>query len=316
MSGLASWKKGFDVENQLPQSAGGIPPHRTDFNGIFKMLSAFAFWGQSGGQAVYSAALNYSAPCLTFYNGRLWWCLITNGPETGSSPGVVAPGSNDAVWQDFWNFLRNSSGGGSGGGGAVVTFPGYLTQFMNFYEQTPPEGWAIRNGDVLASADTAYPDLWAALQLPVNSWKLKSETAWQALRDEADDQKGAAPFFVLDTSARTIRLPDTRGDYERCAGAGTMASVGQWHGDAIRNITGSHYFGQDMDVVAPRNPSGAFSYGPTVRDTQDHLTWVNAVTNSWCPLKFDASEVVPTAAENRTRAFGTLGCVYIGTPAA
>ena len=60
--GRASWQEGFPVETQLPLNNGGIAPNRIDFNGIFQMLSALAFWQQSGGQMVYSTALNSPTP--------------------------------------------------------------------------------------------------------------------------------------------------------------------------------------------------------------------------------------------------------------
>jgi len=111
-TGRASFKEGFPVETQLPLNSGGIAPNRTDFNGIFHMLSSLAFWQQSGGQMVYSAGLDYNVPSAVFHEGRLWWCLMPNGPST-VTPGVVPPGTDDDVWLDFAGFLR------SGGHGAV-----------------------------------------------------------------------------------------------------------------------------------------------------------------------------------------------------
>ena len=56
--GRASFNLGFPEETQLPLNMGGIAPNRMDFNGMFYMLSAFAFWQQSGGMFNYTAALN------------------------------------------------------------------------------------------------------------------------------------------------------------------------------------------------------------------------------------------------------------------
>jgi hypothetical protein len=307
--GRASWQEGFPVETQSPLSNGGIAPNRIDFNGIFQMLSALAFWQQSGGQMVYSTALNYQTPCIVYFDGRLWWCVRMNGPDV-TDPGVVQPGTDKDTWLDLYTFLSGQSAGGGGG----VTASGYMTEFRSFYEQNAPVGWAIRNGALLSNADTVYPDLWAALQLSANSWKLKTQAQWAALQTAAGGT-GGAPFFVLDTTARTIRLPDTRGDYERCAGGGTMANVGQWHGDAIRNITGKHYFGQDANALpgAIKQPTGAFKYGALWHETVNGLSWGNGGSaDIWYELLLDASLLVPIADENRTRAFGVLGCVYTG----
>lgn len=304
-SGRASWQEGFPTETQLPLSNGGIAPSRIDFNGLFQMLSALAFWQQSGGLMVYSSKLNYNTPSVVYHAvenvGRLWWCLMPNGPDT-VTPGVVAPGTNSGVWLDLWDWLR---GGSSGGGGSTITATGYLTEFRSFYEQAPPEAWAIRNGQILTSADVIYPDLWAALQLSANSWKLKTDTAWQAL-SEAAGYVGGVPYFVLDTVAKTIRLPDTRGDYERCAGGGTMASVGHWHEDAIQNIKGTL-----GEMIHSEKFDGAFKLKAYVATrTYPSGPYASAIPD------FDASRVVRTADENRTRAFGVLGCVYIGKPVA
>jgi hypothetical protein len=111
--GRASFKEGFPSETQLPLNSGGIAPNRTDFNGIFHMLSGLAFWQQSGGQMVYNADLDYNVPGVVFHEGRLWWCLRPNGPSS-VTPGVVLPGTNDEVWRDFADFLR------SDGHGAII----------------------------------------------------------------------------------------------------------------------------------------------------------------------------------------------------
>lgn len=309
--GRASWQEGFPTETQLPLTNGGVAPSRIDFNGIFKALSALAFWQQSGGEMLYNATLNYQTPCIVYANdsggvGKLWWCLQSNGPDV-VNPGVVAPGTNSAVWLNLADWLFGQVDQGGGGEVETFTFRGYHSQFMDFFEQVPPAGWAIRNGQVLTNVSAAYPQLWEELQKSANSWKLRSETAWQALRTAAGGT-GGAPFFVLDTSANSIRLPDTRGDYVRNIGAGTMTNIGQWHGDAIRNINATFWI--DNDYAGKQTAGavylGAMYYGGAVNN--------NGSTNF--DAYFDASRVVPTATENRTRSFGMLGCVYTGVAAA
>ena len=223
-----------------------------------------------------------------------------NGPDV-TDPGVVQPGTDSDTWLDLYTFLS----GQSAGGGVAVS--GYMTEFRSFYEQNAPAGWAIRNGSLLTNADTIYPDLWAALQLPANSWTLKTQAQWDALQTAAGGT-GGAPYFVLDTTARTIRLPDTRGDYERCAGGGTMASVGQWHQDAIRNIVGTVDWQTNTDLND--GETGAFR----VDRSQPDGCQIRIQATGSNGLIFDASlsPGVLTAAENRTRAFGVLGCAFIG----
>ena len=144
---------------------------------------------------------------------------------------------------------------------------------------------------------------------------LKNQAQWNALSQAAPwNGIGGVPFFVLDVNAKTIRLPDVRGMYVETAGFDNLA-VGGVHGDAIRNITGSHYYGRDADSNNTVNlPTGAFSYGAQSYDSVNQWTWLSQVgmAYSWLPLLFNASQVVPTAAVNRPRAFGALGCFYIG----
>jgi hypothetical protein len=187
----------------------------------------------------------------------------------------------------------------------AIEAPGYPSQFMNFMEQSPPKGWRVRNGATLVNADVDYPELWLFLQARANAWKCKTAAQWSALSSAAGGV-GGAPFFVLNVEARTIRLPDTRGDYERCSGGGTMGSVGGWHPDAIRNITG--WFANE----------GGSSYGSGQAGGAFYISGVLPGTTGQPGGSedeyhyFDAARVVPTAAENRTRAFGVLGCVYVG----
>ncbi len=101
--GRASQKEGFPSETQVPLSQGGIAPNRLDFNGAFHMLSAFAFWQQSGGLWPHNAAVNYQQPAIVVAEGAIWWCVNPSGPAT--SAGAVAPGTNAAYWKNFAEFL-------------------------------------------------------------------------------------------------------------------------------------------------------------------------------------------------------------------
>ena len=179
----------------------------------------------------------------------------------------------------------------------------YITEFRNFYEQTPPQGWVVRNGALLANADTTCPALWAELQKPTQAWKLKTEDEWQAMSAlEPWNGVGGVPYFVLDLTAKTIRLPDTRGMYEETAGFDGL-DVGGVHGDAIRGFTGTF-------PIAPTTQWGV------VNGVFKTITWgsgdVKSQSNNGIGVFFDPALQVPTANKNQPRAFGTLGCVYIG----
>ena len=117
---------------------------------------------------------------------------------------------------------------------------------------------------------------------------------------------GGVPSFVLDENAKTLRLSDTRGDYTRDGGSAYLLNPDDWHGDAIRNITG--YIGtMNCYPFSPRG--GAFT---SLGNGGYHNGANSTGQASYSNANFNASGSVPTAAENRTRAFATLGCVYTG----
>lgn len=58
----ASFALGFPQITETPLSIGGLPPQRKDFNGIFNLLSNFAYFQQSGGIFTYSEELTYIPP--------------------------------------------------------------------------------------------------------------------------------------------------------------------------------------------------------------------------------------------------------------
>lgn len=187
--------------------------------------------------------------------------------------------------------------------GLAAAAVGYPGEFRSFFEQTPPRGWAVRNGAVLEEAATAYPDLWAALHEEANAWKCKTAEEWTAL-SEAAGGVGGVPFFVLDAEAGSIRLPDTRGDYERGAGSDFLPNVGDWHGDAVRDASGTVGFLETGSAA----PTGCFVQS-TNRANYGKTTAAGASSGT---VTFSLSREVPTAAEARTRAFAMLPCVFVG----
>ncbi len=151
--GRASLSSGFPTETQLPIAQGGTAPNRLDFNGALYMLSSLAFWQQSGGQWQWNAALNYTAPCLVYHVGKLWWCLQANGPQ--SSGGLpVEPGTNSSYWIEFLQALAGMSGGGGGGLVPVGTI-------IMYYSTIAPDGYLICDGSTFSA--TTYPSLYSLL---------------------------------------------------------------------------------------------------------------------------------------------------------
>ncbi len=229
-----------------------------------------------------------------------------SGPGTAAGP--QDPTTTTGYWLTLEQYISGGSGGGNGANGNDGLSFAYPSAFHGFMEQTPPVGWMVRNGGLIAGASVVVPALWEALQKPENAWKLMSEADWQAQSAaEPWNGIGGVPKFVLDVNANTIRLPDTRGMLMSDSGFSIVPNAGDVHGDAIRNIKGSLYITATMHNAENGKPPGAFgwkraAYGPNGSgwDSND--------------LNFDASTVVPTAEANTPRVFGVLGCVYVGMP--
>lgn len=103
--GDASFSLGFPQITETPLSIGGLPPSRKDFNGIFNLLSMFAFFGQSGGKFSWSNKLNYMPPAVIYHNGVLWWCVKENGTDTA----VKEPGTDNAYWVPLVEYLHQNA---------------------------------------------------------------------------------------------------------------------------------------------------------------------------------------------------------------
>ena len=178
--------------------------------------------------------------------------------------------------------------------------------FGDFPFAAPRPGWAVRNGAWLDSADVEYPDLWAYLHdtdegrgrcVPLATWQSMSATAGGA---------GGVIWFSVDDAAKRIKLPDTRGDYKRDAGSSYLQAVGGWHADAIREISG--WLRTSKATQYPPDCAGVF-----YSITNYEVGFGGGGSTPACSYRgnFAASACVPTAVENRTRSYASLGCVYV-----
>ena len=159
--------------------------------------------------------------------------------------------------------------------GAVLYFAG----------QTAPAGWLKANG--AAVSRTAYAALFAAI----------------------------GTTYGAGDGSTTFNLPDLRGEFIRGwddgRGIDSGRAIGSAQGDAIRNITGSIDSGTDQtrqlfdDVTA--KGALAVSRRNWKRWTSDSGDGYNVPS----AFDFDASRVVPTAAENRPRNIALLACIKI-----
>lgn len=95
--GRLSQQIGWGRENAIPIEQGGIPPFKSDFNGVFFLLSQFLLWYQQGGIMRYSATIDYEIGNEVFQNGTKYRCVAPNGPSSTK----VAPGSDRTVWKNI-----------------------------------------------------------------------------------------------------------------------------------------------------------------------------------------------------------------------
>lgn len=257
--GDASFALGFPQITETPLSIGGLPPSRKDFNGIFNLLSMFAFFGQSGGKFAWSNKLNYAPPAVIYHNGVLWWCVKENGTDTV----VKEPGTDNAYWVTLVEYLHQNAKtlGLKVGGGVPIG-----TIIIWGYAKNPSEDYGVWL-DCDGRNVSNYPNLVAAIG---------STTI--------PDYRG---LFLRCQGSQTVAET-----------VHSSPAVGVKQGDAIRNITGS-FSADDSMVGENGNsvtPKGAFKKGaPLCFDISS--TYDPNCTS--CRLEFDASHVVPTANENR-----------------
>ena len=99
-TGLASLQKLFQQINQLPLSAGGIAPSRTDFNALFKLLGDNVYFSQQGGVWLYNAQVDYAVGRIVRHiDGNFYQSLKANGPSSA----VKAPGADESTWTKLIN---------------------------------------------------------------------------------------------------------------------------------------------------------------------------------------------------------------------
>lgn len=218
--GDASFSLGFPQITETPLSIGGLPPSRKDFNGIFNLLSMFAFFGQSGGKFAWSDKLNYMPPAVIYHNGVLWWCVKENGTDTA----VKEPGKDSAYWVTLVEYLHQNAktlGLKVGGGGVPIG-----TIIIWGYAKNPSEDYGVWL-DCDGRNVSNYPNLVAAI----------GSTTIPNYRG----------LFLRGQGSQTVN-----------GTVHTSPAVGTKQGDAIRNITGN--FTALLQKNADIRATGAFTY--------------------------------------------------------
>lgn len=310
-SANASWDQGFPGITMIAKQAGGKPPLGKDFNGVLNQLSSNAFFAQSGCVYAWSDTLNYLAGChAQGTDGHEYIALQPSGPDVpasgGGYVGAQNPTSSTGYWLDFTSALSHSGD------------TGYeLCEFYYFRHPSLRPGFVQAAGGLISNAATLYPDAWAYLQTADGQLLCKTEVEWQAMSNatyytdasgntEGWNGVGGVPWFVIDTNAGTLRVPDVRGMYAEAAGLDSL-SVGGVHEDRIRNITGS----TTRTLWTVNNPTPAGAFYKIDRKTSG-LAADDQGGDGYLDLGLDASRIIPTGSHAAPRAWGSLACVYLG----
>ena len=284
----AWWLNQVQSELLAVLTAAGIQPDKSQPNQLLAALNRLAVVTtgnqEIGGDKTFTAAATFKkgaivADSVGDFNANQYLQIGANNVNSyfyNKRSGKYLSMRNDGELRyDGKRLLNTDDLAGMIPSGTVLYFAG----------QSAPAGWLKANG--AAVSRTAYAALFAAIGTTYGAGDGRS----------------------------TFNLPDLRGEFIRGwddgRGVDTGRVFGSAQGDAIRNITGQ-FVSDDYNrslvneilgvfTMTKRNSSLSYDAASTVTTGGEYL---NAI-------KFDASRVVPTAAENRPRNIALLACIKI-----
>lgn len=257
--------------------------------------------------------LDYTIPCMVYYNNEFWLCIADNG--LGTSAGVQPPASGSTYWRRVWQEL---------------SFDGGLVQFTSGI----PSSSVGSNGDLAISYSTklnANGAITRALyEKEAGLWVPRidlSETLVSKVGEVVFFARKTAPAGFLEcngaslnrstysllfnaigtvfgsNNSTTFKLPDLRGEFIRPwdngRGVDSGRVFGSRQGDAIRNFAG-----RLGEMLHSDDVSGPFYE----RYFQGDRNFPGGQLRSG-NVSFDPSRVVPTASENRPRSVALLAAI-------
>lgn len=249
-------------------------------------------------------------------------CLLYTKTSDGAEGGsLIAPGPDGMVLTSRDNGLVWEE--------AVPSEPFERYDLCEFYYFRQPRlrpGFQPANGMLLENAAELYPRAWEYLQseegqalcVSEEEWQAMTRATWATLADGTQvgwEGVGGAPFYALHMDTGALRLPDLRGMYPEVAGFDGL-EVGGVHGDAERpksgRITSFSGNANSTGGGAFRSAAGMVYLSALDRRRYGASTDTDLVSSSHAHI--DVSLVAPTANKNQPRAWGALGCVYLGAP--
>lgn len=300
--GRADMANGFPVATQLPLAAGGVAPNRTDFNSILFMLSAYAFWNQSGGLWAWNNKLDYAVPSMVYHGGELYSCLAPSGP--GTSAGIKTPGVDTGYWEPIkqvaaGTFFGTSAPSVSLGKDGDIYFLYGTTQAV--YEKVGGV-WYQRLTIPTGDEHIGFVHFYAATAVPnrylICNGAAISRTTYAKLFAKIGTVFGAG------NGSTTFNLPDLRGHFIRAFDANRGIDNGREFGSvqdcAIENITGS--------ALGFFKTGGGFT-GALYYSVPYNLQPGSGSSIGYQELNIDASRVVRTASETRPINTALYACI-------
>ncbi len=347
----ATWSDGFPNVTMQPIESGGLPPKGMDFNGILHALSASIVHQQKGGFFYYDAnhardigGYHAGAILIADDNSKLFISVIdnnTNNPNQNINGWRILAGTGANV--DTATKLQTSRkiGGIDFDGTTDIHLPisgGYIPTEKyeagdlvkvdgEWYECYHPDGCKgkdprdpVNRPVGWKNTDTSKPYFW----LKIGRWLSFPETGSPIylpttgyregiIRYRNDGNLHKDKFWRLAllypnlVSNNVIKLADLRGEFIRGLDEGRKADPDygrgmlSFQGDAIRNITGGF-----MGVTGGSH--GAFIYEKPI-DGLMHFDDTRFTDRA--VYTFSASNVVPTAPENRPRNIAMLAATRI-----
>lgn len=289
---LASIAEGYPEVTITPIDEGGVPPAGGDLNGMFNLLSQFYFFTQNGG--VYTFNKNISDAIGGYPKGAVLW---NNGAGGVRSQVVSNIGNNKYDFTSNSSYIGDSSKPWSMVDTKISNLPlGAIIQSdfpMDTLGLEPLNDTGYAKGKVID--DSTYPDFYQLCA--TNKTKGISDSRFARYNKTESEyttelkNKGFCGFYVVNTSAKTVRLPYfgdaflqgyTSGDIDKAAGLPNFTHThyarvntrGAHSGDGAVPYSATNYLGSGT------SNSKAANNGSNVFDTLNTGIIADAVSNN------------------------------------